>query len=129
MAHGSALFTRGETQALVVTTLGTGQDEQVMDALEGEYRQHFMLHYNFPPYSVGEASLARKTLGEGTRGELGMGLWTGEGTVVAKSKPLTGDLLRGLVTWAEGNIADLKDQTASLRFTLRNGQFYSYWLE
>ena len=53
-AHGSALFTRGETQALVVTTLGTGQDEQIIDALEGEYREHFMLHYNFPPYSVGE---------------------------------------------------------------------------
>ena len=59
MAHGSALFTRGETQALVVTTLGTGQDEQVIDALEGEYREHFMLHYNFPPYSVGEASFLR----------------------------------------------------------------------
>ena len=54
-AHGSALFTRGETQALVTTTLGTGQDEQIMDALEGEYRQHFLLHYNFPSYSVGEA--------------------------------------------------------------------------
>ena len=54
-AHGSALFTRGETQALVVTTLGTGQDEQIIDALEGEYREHFMLHYNFPPYSTGEA--------------------------------------------------------------------------
>ena len=54
-AHGSALFTRGETQAFVTTTLGTGQDEQIMDALEGEYRQHFLLHYNFPPYSVGEA--------------------------------------------------------------------------
>ena len=53
--HGSALFTRGETQALVTTTLGTGQDEQIIDALEGEYREHFMLHYNFPPYSVGEA--------------------------------------------------------------------------
>ncbi len=59
MTHGSALFTRGETQALVVTTLGTGQDEQIIDALEGEYRQHFMLHYNFPPYSVGEASFLR----------------------------------------------------------------------
>ena len=57
--HGSALFTRGETQALVVTTLGTGQDEQIIDALEGEYREHFMLHYNFPPYSVGEASFLR----------------------------------------------------------------------
>ena len=58
-AHGSALFTRGETQALVVTTLGTGQDEQIIDALEGEFREHFMLHYNFPPYSVGEASFLR----------------------------------------------------------------------
>lgn len=57
--HGSALFTRGETQALVVTTLGTGQDEQIMDALAGEYREHFMLHYNFPPYAVGEASFMR----------------------------------------------------------------------
>ncbi len=58
-AHGSAVFTRGETQALVVATLGTGQDEQIMDALAGEYREHFMLHYNFPPYSVGEASFLR----------------------------------------------------------------------
>ena len=57
--HGSALFTRGETQAIVVATLGTGQDEQIIDALEGEYREHFMLHYNFPPYSVGEASFLR----------------------------------------------------------------------
>jgi len=58
-SHGSALFTRGETQALVVTTLGTGQDEQIIDALDGDYREHFMLHYNFPPYSVGEASFLR----------------------------------------------------------------------
>ncbi len=58
-AHGSALFTRGETQALVVTTLGTGQDEQIMDMLAGEYREHFMLHYNFPPYAVGEATPMR----------------------------------------------------------------------
>jgi polyribonucleotide nucleotidyltransferase len=58
-AHGSALFTRGETQALVVATLGTGQDEQIVDALEGEYREHFLLHYNFPPYSVGEAAFLR----------------------------------------------------------------------
>jgi polyribonucleotide nucleotidyltransferase len=57
--HGSALFTRGETQALVVATLGTGQDEQIIDALEGDYREYFMLHYNFPPYSVGEASMMR----------------------------------------------------------------------
>jgi len=67
--HGSGLFTRGETQALVVTTLGTGQDEQIMDALAGEYREHFMLHYNFPPYSVGEASFLR---GPGRR-EIGHG--------------------------------------------------------
>ncbi len=58
-AHGSALFTRGETQALVVTTLGTGQDEQIIDALDREYRESFLLHYNFPPYSVGEASFLR----------------------------------------------------------------------
>ena len=57
--HGSGLFTRGETQALVVATLGTGQDEQIIDALEGDYREHFLLHYNFPPYSVGEASMLR----------------------------------------------------------------------
>lgn len=68
-AHGSALFTRGETQALVVTTLGTGQDEQIIDALEGEYRSRFMLHYNFPPYSVGECgrmgSPGRREIGHG----------------------------------------------------------------
>lgn len=57
--HGSALFTRGETQAIVVTTLGTSQDEQMIDALEGKYDEHFMLHYNFPPYSVGEAGPLR----------------------------------------------------------------------
>ncbi len=68
-AHGSALFTRGETQAFCVATLGTGQDEQIIDALEGEYREHFMLHYNFPPYSVGEAgrmgSPGRREIGHG----------------------------------------------------------------
>jgi len=68
-AHGSALFTRGETQALVVTTLGTGQDEQIIDALEGEYRENFMLHYNFPSYSVGEvrrmAPPGRREIGHG----------------------------------------------------------------
>jgi polyribonucleotide nucleotidyltransferase len=53
--HGSALFTRGETQGLVVTTLGTGDDEQIIDALHGNSRSNFLLHYNFPPYSVGEA--------------------------------------------------------------------------
>lgn len=68
-AHGSAVFTRGETQALVVTTLGTGQDEQLIDAIEGEYRENFMLHYNFPPYSVGEtgrmSGAGRREIGHG----------------------------------------------------------------
>jgi polyribonucleotide nucleotidyltransferase len=68
-AHGSALFTRGETQALVVTTLGTGQDEQIVDALDGEYREHFLLHYNFPPFSVGEVGrfgfTGRREVGHG----------------------------------------------------------------
>ncbi len=68
-AHGSALFTRGETQALCVVTLGTGQDEQFMDSLEGEYKENFMLHYNFPPFSVGEAgrmgSPGRREIGHG----------------------------------------------------------------
>ncbi len=67
--HGSALFTRGETQALVVATLGTAQDEQLIDAVEGEFREHFMLHYNFPPYSVGETgrmgSPGRREIGHG----------------------------------------------------------------
>ena len=68
-AHGSALFTRGETQALCVATLGTGQDEQIIDALTGEYREDFMLHYNFPPYSVNETgrmgSPGRREIGHG----------------------------------------------------------------
>ncbi len=68
-AHGSALFTRGETQAIVVATLGTGQDEQIIDALAGEYRESFMLHYNFPPYATGEAgrmgSPGRREIGHG----------------------------------------------------------------
>ncbi len=67
--HGSALFTRGETQALVVTTLGTGQDEQIIDGLAEDYREHFLLHYNFPPYSVGEAGrfgfTGRREVGHG----------------------------------------------------------------
>src|SRR5215468_1744927 len=67
--HGSALFTRGETQALVVPTLGTGEDEQYIDALEGTYKETFMLHYNFPPYSVGEVgrmgSPGRREIGHG----------------------------------------------------------------
>jgi polyribonucleotide nucleotidyltransferase len=68
-AHGSALFTRGETQALVVATLGTGEDEQFIDALPGTYRESFLLHYNFPPFSVGETgrmgSPGRREVGHG----------------------------------------------------------------
>ncbi|WP_116598292.1 polyribonucleotide nucleotidyltransferase [Primorskyibacter marinus] len=67
--HGSALFTRGETQGLVVTTLGTGDDEQMIDALHGTYKSNFMLHYNFPPYSVGEVG---RVSGPGRR-EIGHG--------------------------------------------------------
>src|ERR1700760_2417894 len=68
-AHGSALFTRGETQALVVATLGTGDDEQLIDALEGKYYEKFMLHYNFPPYSVGETG----RMGAPSRRDIGHG--------------------------------------------------------
>ena len=67
--HGSALFTRGETQAMVVTTLGTKQDEQIIDALAGEYTERFMLHYNFPPYATGEAG----RMGPPKRREVGHG--------------------------------------------------------
>jgi polyribonucleotide nucleotidyltransferase len=68
-AHGSALFTRGETQALVATTLGTTRDSQIIDALEGERREPFMLHYNFPPFSVGETGM----MGSPKRREIGHG--------------------------------------------------------
>jgi polyribonucleotide nucleotidyltransferase len=68
-AHGSALFTRGETQALVATTLGTSRDAQIIDALEGERRERFMLHYNFPPFSVGETGM----MGSPKRREIGHG--------------------------------------------------------
>ncbi|MEP7245632.1 MAG: polyribonucleotide nucleotidyltransferase [Gammaproteobacteria bacterium] len=67
--HGSALFTRGETQALVATTLGTSRDSQIIDALEGERREPFMLHYNFPPFSVGETGM----MGSPKRREIGHG--------------------------------------------------------
>ena len=75
-AHGSALFTRGETQALVVATLGTDRDAQMIDAVEGEYRDHFMLHYNFPPYCVGETGFVgspkRREIGHGRLAKRGM---------------------------------------------------------
>ncbi|MEM8625726.1 MAG: polyribonucleotide nucleotidyltransferase, partial [Pseudomonadota bacterium] len=67
--HGSSLFTRGETQGLIVTTLGTGDDEQIIDSLEGDWRERFLLHYNFPPYSVGEAG----RMGPPGRREVGHG--------------------------------------------------------
>lgn len=74
--HGSALFTRGETQALVVTTLGTGRDAQIIDAIEGSRKEPFMLHYNFPPYSVGEAgrtgSPGRREIGHGKLAKRGV---------------------------------------------------------
>jgi polyribonucleotide nucleotidyltransferase len=68
-AHGTALFTRGETQALVTATLGTSRDEQIIDALQGEYRERFLLHYNFPPYSTGETG----RVGSPKRREIGHG--------------------------------------------------------
>jgi polyribonucleotide nucleotidyltransferase len=74
--HGSALFTRGETQAIVVTTLGTGRDSQIIDAIEGERREPFMLHYNFPPYCVGETgrvgSPKRREIGHGRLAKRGI---------------------------------------------------------
>ena len=74
--HGSALFTRGETQAIVVTTLGSGRDAQIIDAIEGERKDTFMLHYNFPPYSVGEAgrtgSPGRREIGHGKLAKRGV---------------------------------------------------------
>ncbi|BAZ94140.1 polynucleotide phosphorylase/polyadenylase [Thiohalobacter thiocyanaticus] len=74
--HGSALFTRGETQALVVTTLGTARDAQIIDAIQGERREHFMLHYNFPPYCVGETgrvgSPKRREIGHGRLAKRGV---------------------------------------------------------
>jgi polyribonucleotide nucleotidyltransferase len=75
--HGSALFTRGETQALVVTTLGTARDAQNIDAIEGERKEHFMLHYNFPPYCVGETGM----VGSPKRREIGHGRLAKRGVV------------------------------------------------
>ena len=75
-AHGSALFTRGETQAIVATTLGTGRDAQIIDALEGERKDYFMLHYNFPPYCVGETGFMsgpkRREIGHGRLARRGL---------------------------------------------------------
>jgi polyribonucleotide nucleotidyltransferase len=84
-AHGSALFTRGETQALVVTTLGTERDSQIVDALEGEHRQGFMLHYNFPPYCVGEIG----RIGTPKRREIGHGRLARRGIQAVMPSPKT----------------------------------------
>ncbi|HRD68189.1 MAG TPA: polyribonucleotide nucleotidyltransferase [Candidatus Competibacter sp.] len=81
--HGSALFTRGETQALVVTTLGTDKDAQIIDAIEGEYRQPFLFHYNFPPYSVGEIG----QIGSPKRREVGHGRLAKRGVQAVVPKP------------------------------------------
>ncbi|MEI7431644.1 MAG: polyribonucleotide nucleotidyltransferase, partial [Betaproteobacteria bacterium] len=81
--HGSALFTRGETQALVVATLGTGRDEQIIDALSGEYRERFMLHYNFPPYATGECG----RVGTPKRREIGHGRLAKRAMIAVLPKP------------------------------------------
>ncbi|MBS1221856.1 MAG: polynucleotide phosphorylase/polyadenylase, partial [Proteobacteria bacterium] len=81
--HGSALFTRGETQALVITTLGTDRDAQIIDAIGGEYRQPFLLHYNFPPYSVGEIG----QVGSPKRREIGHGRLAKRGVQAIMPKP------------------------------------------
>jgi len=81
--HGSALFTRGETQALVITTLGTARDAQVIDAIEGERREPFMLHYNFPPYCVGETGM----VGSPKRREIGHGRLAKRGVAAVMPEP------------------------------------------
>ncbi len=80
--HGSALFTRGETQAIVVATLGTERDAQLIDAIEGEYRENFMLHYNFPPYCVGETGM----VGSPKRREIGHGRLAKRGVAAVMPK-------------------------------------------
>jgi polyribonucleotide nucleotidyltransferase len=82
-AHGSSLFTRGETQALVVATLGTGRDEQIIDALSGEYRERFMLHYNMPPYATGECG----RVGTPKRREIGHGRLAKRALLAVLPKP------------------------------------------
>ncbi len=81
--HGSALFTRGETQALVIATLGTAKDEQIIDAVQGEYKERFMLHYNFPPYSTGETG----RVGSPKRREIGHGRLAKRALVATLPKP------------------------------------------
>ncbi|MCC5809376.1 MAG: polyribonucleotide nucleotidyltransferase [Ectothiorhodospiraceae bacterium] len=81
--HGSAVFTRGETQAVVVTTLGTGRDAQIIDAIEGERKEPFMLHYNFPPYCVGETGF----MGGPKRREIGHGRLAKRGVIAVMPKP------------------------------------------
>lgn len=99
-AHGSALFTRGETQALVVATLGTGRDAQMIDALEGEIRDSFIFHYNFPPYSVGETG----QVGSPKRREIGHGRLAKRGVLaVVPSQEEFGYVLRVVSEITESN--------------------------
>src|SRR5690606_37996805 len=98
--HGSALFTRGETQALVVTTLGTGRDAQIIDAIEGERKEAFMLHYNFPPYSVGEVGM----MGSPKRREIGHGRLAKRGVqAVMPSQEECPYVIRGVSEITESN--------------------------
>ena len=81
--HGSALFTRGETQAMAIATLGTNRDEQIIDALAGEYRDRFMLHYNMPPYATGECG----RVGTPKRREIGHGRLAKRALLAVLPKP------------------------------------------
>jgi polyribonucleotide nucleotidyltransferase len=96
-AHGSALFTRGETQAIVTCTLGTSEDSQLIEAFEGESRQHFMLHYNFPPFSVGEVRFlrgpGRREIGHGSLARRALGPILPDTTVFPYTMRVVSDIL------------------------------------
>jgi polyribonucleotide nucleotidyltransferase len=96
-AHGSALFTRGETQAMVTCTLGTSEDSQLIEAFEGESRQHFMLHYNFPPFSVGEVRFlrgpGRREIGHGSLARRALGPILPDTTVFPYTMRVVSDIL------------------------------------
>ena len=100
--HGSALFTRGETQAIVAVTLGTARDGQIIDAVSGEYKEHFLFHYNFPPYSVGEAG----RFGAPKRREIGHGRLAKRGRRVMPTRRLPVHHPRGLEITANGSVVD-----------------------
>ena len=104
--HGSALFTRGETQALVVATLGTARDEQIIDALMGEYRERFMFHYNMPPYATGETgrvgSPKRREIGHGRLAKRALARRAADG--------------RGVRVLDARRLGDHRDRTAARRW-------------